>query len=192
MTATFEAGRSIRLWALRALNSTYGHNRRFQRTYISIQNSSLWVILSEHESGIYLSMQNISDMSTRVGVANFSLFGGVEPDLVFADASDGNGEVVFTRPQTLPWLNGQHDRKWQTYSLPRRLHFESGHRPSYYQRGALDKGPWLFRKCIQKLFHCVKEPFFKIHIQPELLAKLQARSFSQSLVGICSKMGDEI
>ena len=61
------------------------------------------MILSEHESGIYSSMQNISDMSTRVGVADFSLFGGVEPDLVFADAGDSNGEAPASMHGSAQW-----------------------------------------------------------------------------------------
>ena len=35
------------------------------------------------------------DMSTRVGIADFSLVGRVEPDFVFADAGDAGSEALW-------------------------------------------------------------------------------------------------
>jgi hypothetical protein len=38
------------------------------------------------------------DVSTRIGIANFSLFGGIEPDFAFANTSDA-GSKSLLRPE---------------------------------------------------------------------------------------------
>ena len=39
-------------------------------------------------------LDQLLDVSARIGVADFSLFGGIEPDFSFADACDASGEAL--------------------------------------------------------------------------------------------------